>query len=53
MLKFWIRLYKDGKIKKDYICDAKGTTPGEMLEEGLKEACYALDISNPIIMKNI
>ena len=51
MLKFWIRLYKDGKIKKDYVCDVKGTTPGEMLEEGLKEACYALDLSNPIIMK--
>ena len=36
MLKFWIRLYKDGKIKKDYVCDAKGATPAEMLEEGLK-----------------
>lgn len=51
MLKFWMRLYKDGKIKNDFVCDAKGTDPKEMLEEGLKEACYALDLSNPIIMK--
>lgn len=51
MLKFWMRLYKDGKIKNEFVCDAKGKLPEEILEEGLKEACYSLDLSNPIIMK--
>lgn len=52
MLKFWIKLYKDGKLKNDYVCDANPNASAEkMLDEGLKEACYALDISNPIIMK--
>ncbi len=51
-MKFWIRLYKDGKILNDAVCDVDiKKSPKEMLEDSLKECCYQLDIPNPMIMK--
>ncbi len=52
MLKFWIRLYKDNRLLNDFVCDSDFSfTPEQILEEGLKQACYSLDIPNPIILK--
>ncbi len=52
MLKFWLRLYKEGKLLKDTVCDVdENLSPGKLLEEGLKICCYELDIPNPMILK--
>lgn len=52
MLKFWLRLYKEGKLQKEALCDADTKlSPAKILEEGLKLCCYQLDIPNPMILK--
>ena len=52
MLKFWLKIYKDNKLINDSVCDLTEKLPGEkMLNEGLKNCCYELDIPNPMIMK--
>lgn len=51
MLKFWLKLYSDNKIIKDYVCDAcEQHACREVLEDGLRQCCYALDIPNPMIL---
>jgi len=52
MLKFWLRLYKDGKLIGDTVCDSdEKLSAQKILDEGLHTCCYSLDIPNPIIMK--
>ena len=51
MLKFWLRIYKDGKLTADTVCDVKDTSAKDILDNCLKECCYTLDIPNPMIMK--
>lgn len=52
MLKFWLKLFSDGKLVGDFVCDASDTVANKkVLEDGLKTCCYALDIPNPIILK--
>ncbi|MBP5662052.1 MAG: hypothetical protein J6X30_02730 [Clostridia bacterium] len=52
MLKFWMRLYRDGKLQRDAVCDAdEKLPPARVLEDGLKACCYELDIPNPVVLK--
>lgn len=51
-MKLWLRLYKNGKLINDALCDVDiKKSPKQMLEDSLKECCYQLDIPNPMIMK--
>lgn len=50
-MKFWLKLYKDGKLTNDALCDVDIKSPKQMLEDSLRECCYQLDIPNPMIMK--
>ena len=52
MLKFWLRIYNNGKLINDAVCDVDATKSTKaILEDSLRECCYELDIPNPMIMK--
>ena len=52
MLKFWLRIYSNGKMITDTVCDAdEKLSSQKMLEDCLRFCCYELDIPNPMIMK--
>ena len=52
MLKFWLKLYSDGRLVGDAVCDCCESFPSEaVLLDGLKNCCYQLDIPNPIVLK--
>lgn len=52
MLKFWLKLYADGRLINDAVCDCCDNYPSEkVLLDGLKNCCYQLDIPNPIVLK--
>ncbi len=52
MLKFWLRIYNNGKLERDALCDVDSKLSAQkILEESLKTCCYELDIPNPMIMK--
>ncbi|MBR3751014.1 MAG: hypothetical protein IKK58_04510 [Clostridia bacterium] len=51
MLKFWARLIKDNKLQNQFLVDMDQRSVEEMLEEGLNEACYGLDLARPIVQQ--
>ncbi len=52
MLKIWVKLTKDNKLKDQFLAPAAHTEDTElMLKEGLREACYKLDLAQPIVQQ--
>ena len=50
MLKIWGKIIKDNKPVAHYTADIDPSASSEaQLSEALREICYALDLSNPII----
>lgn len=50
MLKIWAKTVKDNKPTAQYTVEIDPEAPAEeQLSEALREICYALDLSNPII----
>ena len=51
MLKFWAKLIKDNKLENQYLMEIAENGTEQMLQEGLNEACYALDLARPIVQE--
>ena len=49
MLKFWVKLVKDNRLVRQHLGDIEEKSTKDMLDDGLKEACYALDLAHPIV----
>ncbi len=51
MLKFWVKLVKDNRLLRQHLSDIEEKSTKDMLDDGLKEACYALDLAHPIVQQ--
>lgn len=52
MIKIWCKLIKNGKMTGHWTANAdEAAGAAAMLENGLKECCYHLDLPNPMILK--
>ena len=52
MVKLWIKVIKDDKIVKDTVVEKFEKFEYSSFTDYLSEACYALDLATPVVIKN-